>query len=265
MDWPTATAWKRGADGWFDGEVTSDWGQGRTVFGGLAVTAAVRCMRSVVQGDRRLRSVLVQFVGPIRVGSVQAHVQLLRAGSSLTQVEARVLQDGETRTVVLAGFGAARPTRLGVPSDPPPPIPPPEELQAMPYLEGVTPAFTQHFEFRFHGDVVPFSGADEARVQGFIRLREPAAMDEAGVLGLIDAWPPPILSRARGPVPVSSVTWQVHLLGDPCCHEPGAWWRYEASTTHADEGYEDFAASLWDTGGNLVARARQLVVEFSGA
>jgi acyl-CoA thioesterase len=222
-------------------------------------------MRSLVPDDRRLRSVLVQFVGPIRVGEVQAQVHLLRAGSSLTQVEARVEQGGDPRTVVLAGFGVSRATTLRLPAEPPPPLPPPDELAAMPYLEGVTPAFTQHFQFRFHGNVVPFSGADEPRVQGYIRLREPVAMDAAGVLALIDAWPPPILSRARGPVPVSSVTWQVHLLGDPCCPDPGAWWRYDAQTTHADEGYEDFAASLWDAEGNLVARARQLVVEFSGS
>ncbi len=264
MDWSTATTWTTAPDGRLAGEVTADWAQGRTAFGGLAVTAAVRAMQPRVPAGRRLRSVLAQFVGPIRVGPVEATLELLREGRSLTQLEARVWQGGTVRTVVLAGFGASRSTELRVPAAEPPPLPPPEEGVAIPYLAGLTPEFTQHLDFRFLGEVVPFGGAADAHVQGYIRPRERVALDEASVLMLIDAWPPPILSRASAPVPVSSVTWQVHFTADPCCLGPGAWFRYEARTTHADEGYEDFDASLWDAEGRLVARSRQQVVEFSG-
>jgi len=264
MDWTEATTWRRQEDGHFVGEVTEDWGQGRAAFGGLVVTAAVRAMQPMVGAERRLRSVLVQFVGPVEVGPVEARVQLLREGGTLTQIETRVTQGGSVRTVVLAGFGAARATTLQVPAEPPPPMPPPEEAVELPYVPGVTPAFVQHVEMRFAGDAVPFSGAADPHVLGYIRPREAVELDRADVLALIDAWPPPILSRCTAPVPVSSVTWQVNLTADPCCLGPGAWWRYESRTTHCDEGYEDFEASLWDAEGSLVARARQQVVEFSG-
>ncbi len=258
-------SWAAGPDGRHRGEITASWCQGRTAFGGLPVTAALRAMRAAVDPDRRLRSFLVSFVGPVARGPAAVELTVLRQGGSMTQVRGDVVQEGRVATTVMAAFGTTRPTRLRVDPPPPPRAEPPDGLPELPYVEGVTPAFTRHFDYRWLGDGLPFSGAPEARVRGYVRPRDGRETDEAAVAALIDAWPPPVWARAGRPFPASSVTWMVNLTGvDPRESPAGAWWLYDSETTQADGGYDDYGGSLWDADGRLVATTRQLVAEFSG-
>ena len=83
-------------------ECPESWAQGRTIFGGLVAAGALRAMREYT--DRRPRSLLISFVGPVSPGLSEIEVTKLRSGRSMTQLEARVSQDG-VRTVVIGAFG----------------------------------------------------------------------------------------------------------------------------------------------------------------
>lgn len=258
MRFDEATTWPV-RDSVARGQIPEGWGQGRSVYGGLVATAAVRAL--AVGVDRPLRSVLVDFVGPARVGPVEATLSTLRTGRSVTHTEARVHQEGRLCAVVIACFGSARPTR--VPLAPPtmPEVAPPDEHGEMPYVEGLMPAFTQHFRFRWTCTTVPFTGGDLGHVQGWIQPRAGGSVDAAGLLGMMDAWPPPVWSLAVRPAPGSTLTWHADVLRS---ERPSTWWLYDAVTTFSAEGYADVVARLWDEHGALVARGRQAFAEFSG-
>ncbi len=258
-----ASDWQAGPDG---GQLDPSWAQGRAGFGGLLVTGALRAAAHQVAPDRPLRSALVDFVGPVQPGAVGVHVEVLRAGGSLTRVEVRLSQGDAVRAVVLASFGAPRPTQMAQAGPRAPEMAAPDGLASLPFVPGITPTFTQHFEYRWTVDSLPFTGSDRGHVQGWIRPRDTAPVDLLTLPALLDAWPPPVWSRASRPFPGSSVTWQINLLGGAPAGgwARDAWWRYDAETIMAADGYTDFAAHLWDADGQLIATSRQLFAEFSG-
>ncbi|MEX2320189.1 MAG: acyl-CoA thioesterase domain-containing protein, partial [Saccharospirillum sp.] len=89
--------------------VPDSWGQGRTVYGGLSAGLAYQVMRASVSADRVLRSLSVSFVGPVATDApLGFQVEVLREGKNVTQVEARVVQDGQVGVAMLASFGQAR-------------------------------------------------------------------------------------------------------------------------------------------------------------
>lgn len=248
----------------FEGEVPRHWCQGRTVFGGLLATAAVRAMTTRVRPERRLRTVVVAFVGPVSAGRSRIEVSTLRDGSSMSFTSARLIQAGRVRTLVTAGFGQGRAHGLEIAPLGRPEAPPPDELAPMPYVPGLTPTFTQHFDLRWTAQVAPFTGADKPHVQGWVRPRDEGHLDAAGLLSLMDAWPPVVLTRATGAIPVSTVNWQVNFLSPigPEGVAPDGWWFFDARCPAARDGYSDEHARLWGPDGRLVATSRQLVADF---
>ncbi|MCB9744648.1 MAG: thioesterase family protein [Alphaproteobacteria bacterium] len=247
------------------GVVTEDQGQGRAAFGGLVTAVALRAMGRHAGEGRVPRSVMTSFVGPLGPGPARADVEVLRQGRSLSHLRARVSQEGQTCAEVLAAFGATRPSLLQRPGPPPPPAPPPESLPAMPYLEGVTPAFTQHWDIRWASPDLPFSGGTAAYILGWVRCRDGGPVDAAVLVAMMDAWPAPVWTTIDRPMPGSSATWQANLVRDlpPGGADPEAFWLYEARTVVTEGGYSDFEARLWDAEGRLAASSRQLFAEFS--
>ena len=262
--WSDQLAWSVDGEGHATGALHASWGQGRALFGGLVAAGLLRQLEGLVGPERRLRSLLVSFVGPVAPGQIEADSELLRAGRAMSQAQARLRQGGQVCCVVQGAFGADRPTAFQVEAPRMPSVPAPESLPALPFIDGVTPSFTRHFDYRWTHQGFPFTGAAEAWVQGWVRFAEPVQPDAASLLGLLDAWPAPFLSITDRPLPASSVTWQVQLLADPAAMAaPGDWFLYDARTSASGAGYSDFTASLWHRGGTLVAQSRQLVAEFS--
>lgn len=265
---PQAIAWDKTDEGHFQGQITPEWAQGRAAFGGLLTSAAIKAMEATCQHpERRVRSALTSFIAPVGPGAVQLQLQVLREGRSVSHMEARIQQGDKLCAVILAGLGASRSTRVRIPPPPRPEAPGPEGLSAMPFLPGLTPNFTQHFEYRWTGKGLPFSGHEEAHVQGWIRPRGEGAVDNAIMPSLMDAWPPPVWSIAESPVPGSTLTWQANMMADIndkgwTCED---WWFHEARSHVSDEGYSDMVSRLWSPDGKLAATSRQLFADFSGA
>lgn len=242
--------------------VPGDWLQGRTAFGGLSAALANRAMRSVLPQDWPLRELQVTFVGPVAEGPVELSASLLRAGRSAAQAEGRILSRGQVATVVLGTYGLSRPSTLAWPSPVAPTADDPERGRPLPWIPGVTPVFTQHVEMRWVEGGPPFSGAAAPKFRVLLRHREPGPVSEAHLIALADAVPPPGISVLKKPVPSSSLTWTLEMLGHDYDATPGRWWRMEAEVTAGGEGYLHQTATLVDPDGRPVALNRQLVVVY---
>lgn len=245
------------------GTVTPDWAQGRAAFGGLLGAMAARGLSEVIAADRPIRSLILDFMAPVAPGTVDVEVRPHRAGRAISHGEVRFSQRGELVAVAVAAFGASRPSSLTVPSPPIAPAEPPELLPSFPYVEGVFPAFTQHFDLRWVGGRFPYAGQTDASIGGWVRLHDVLPFDAALVLALLDAWPAPVLPLMHAPAPSSTVTWMVDFLVDPASVPAGAWCRFEGRTEAAGDGYASVEGRLWAQDGRLLAVSRQTVVEFS--
>lgn len=253
-------------DGCFSFLPAEDWMQGRTLFGGVIAGAMTRAILTQVEDPARsLRSMTVSFVAPVRGEEVRIQTRVLRSGKHMTQVEAHAIQGEQVCSVVQGVFGASHAKSLSVPEPVMPEAAPFSEVNSIPYIEGLMPTFSQHMDHRWTVDSFPYSGAEQAHCQGWVKYRENHSVELPEIVGLLDGWPPPILSRSQGFVPGSSVTWMINFFLDsneiPSSSEN--FWFYDGHCSAAHGGYADTSASFWTQDGKLVARSRQLVVEFS--
>lgn len=245
-------------------DIPAGWTQGRANYGGLVGALLYARIATLIEDQRWLRSATVSFVGPVATGAATVTAEMLRHGKSVTQAEARIVQNGEVVAVMLASFGAARESALQVSAPPAPVFKSPDDCQALPYIPGVTPEFTQHIDFRWGHGGFPFSASDLPELGGWMRLKEARGdIDFIDLFMLVDAWPPALLPMVKGVAPGSSMTWTLEPLLLPAGKTANSWWQYQAITEYAQDGYGNCAARIWDDEGRLVAISRQTVVVFA--
>ena len=241
------------------------WGQGRALFGGVLAAAATRGMTETV-GDpaRRLRCLTVHFCEPAAPGEAELHVEIPRAGRYVSHLRAEVRQAGRVTTFASATFGLDRDAVMSHLDAPGHGLGGPEDALEVPMGGLGFPEFTQHIQYRFAGQSLPYGGGELAEVHLWMRLAEPRALDLPALVALLDAGPPALLSRATGPIPMSSMDLRVQLNGALPEDELGVG-RYVLLTSRcrwAGSGYADQDSALWSEGGTLLARCQQALAFF---
>jgi acyl-CoA thioesterase len=248
-------------DGRYQCRFTAPWYQGRGAYGGVVGGVLLRAMEhQLADPGRPVRTLHVHFCAPATEGEAEVRVRLERVGKLVAYATARVENAGGVVAVASATFGAARagaPEYLDLKR---PVVPPPREVEPVP--EGVPmPTFCQFFEYRFCVGAVPYSGAEVAELGGWIRPRVGQVLDAALCVGLMDAYPPSVLTRVEGVRPVASVDFTIdflHALPRPGLGE-GAHYLRTGRSRVAAEGFSDEHQELWTEDGVLLAQCRQLV------
>ena len=240
-------------------EVTPDWLQGRTVFGGLQAALALRAMRTRV-ADVPLRTLQGTFLAPVPGGAMAATARVLRTGKSATHVEARLVDGDATLALLVGVFGAARASTVSVvPKMPPVESPRPLDFG---YIPGVMPAFTQHFKVRFLRGAVPYTGATQTDNVLEVSLRDSGPVTEGHVLAMADFIPPIALSHLKAPAPGSTLTWMIELLAERFDGLSLERWRVDATLAAARDGYTSQSVMVWGPNGEPLATSRQSMVVF---
>jgi acyl-CoA thioesterase len=252
--------------GW-TAEVTEDWTQGRTIFGGLQAALAVRAMRSLVPQAVPLRVLQTSFIAPVPAGTLSIEAKVLRSGKSVTHVEARIFEQGQTACLAVGIFGDSRQSAIEV-RPPKPQTPPVQSATRMPYIEGATPPFTRQVTMRWTRGVTLFKGATEPNTQIYVGFRDepyagPGALGEAQIIGYADISPSPGLSLLSQPAMSSSLTWTLELLTDDCGPARDGLWLMDTEVHSGRDGYLNQSATLWSPDWKPVALSRQSVVVFA--
>lgn len=242
--------------------LTPDWLQGRTAYGGWQAALAVLAMRQLLGPEIPLRSLQSNFVAPIGVGKVTAKAALLRRGKSATQLEARILVDGQTAFIAVGIFGAPRGSQLSLAPMAPPSDRPLEDVPPRPYVDGVMPVFLQHFDTRWAKGAYPFSGAASSAAQIYARLRDETLATEAHLVMIGDVIPPSAIALFKTPIMLSSMNWTLELVTPLDAEARAGWLRFDSELTAAGNGYGWENTSIWSSKGELVALSRQCVALF---
>lgn len=240
--------------------IGDDWLQGRSLFGGVQAVAALLAMRTRVAATLPLRTLQMTFIAPVAAGEVRARAQLLRTGKSASHVEAHLL-DGEQRLAIAIGvFGEARDSRVA--HRPRRPEVVAEHETRMPWIAGVTPAFTRHFDARWRRGGLPFTGSTSRQSVVDIDMIDDGAAGEAHLLALADFIPPVALSLLDAPTAGSSLTWMLEMTGAVDAAAPLQGWRIDSEMVAAQDGYTSQSTRLWAPDGQLAALSRQSMVVF---
>lgn len=242
-----------------------DWMQGRTVYGGLAAAMCLRSMRSHVPAERKVRSLLFSFVGPVDSKDFTIQTQALRSGKSVTTVESKLIQDGCVCCSAVGSFGADRDSKIGIAPAGLVEMPEPSESLEVPYIEGLTPAFTRHFNYRWAMGELPFSGNGGKEIGGWISFREKTdCLTEEWLVALADGWPTPVLSSVQEPAAASTMTWALEFIhsGRSTCSE-NDWWAYHCVIDSAEKGYACERSTIWDPEGKAAVFSQQMITVFA--
>jgi acyl-CoA thioesterase len=240
------------------------WSQGRATFGGLVTGLLFDRMERMVAENRPVRSMHVSFVGPVEPDIPAVFDALvLREGRSVSQVEGRIVQNGEPRLVCLAGFAGDRESVVKIDGAAAPEAKPVDQCQGLPFIEGLTPGFIRYIEMRWAYGSMPFTGGSGREMGGWMRFREvPEVLTDAHILALVDAWPAPVLQHFKTAVPASSLTWTLDIIHPRPVLEAGDWLLYKAKIDQAGNGYCHYDAEIWTPQGELLAISRQTVTVF---
>lgn len=244
--------------------IPEQWGQGRATFGGLVVATLLSKIKPDVIKNRDIRSILVSFVAPVAPGELNVAVEVLREGKAAMQLQIIGSQNNQVCTSVLASFGFDRESSVMIKGDPSPTFKDPEDVQEFPFIRGLTPDFTQFFDYRYTLGGLPFMGKGQLEMGGWIKLREvkQEPISVAAILVLLDAWPPAVFSMFKKPVSGSSLTWAVSFVNIPADCGPNDWWQYQASIVSSANGYSHIDSKIWDKNKNLTVISRQTVSVF---
>ncbi|CAN5447469.1 thioesterase family protein [soil metagenome] len=251
-----------------DFHVPDDWLQGRTSFGGLISAMAAQAMRDVAgaawPAEVTLRALQTSFVAPVGAGAVSVVVKVLREGKSVRQVQADVVQAGQTAAVMLGVYAADRESVLAeIHPARPAAAREAESIAPMPFIEGLMPAFLRHFDRRWADGPLPYSGGQGSAISLHMRPIDPAPISgEMLTVLLADMSPTPPVGTLKKLAPSSSVSWALELrpVG---AQDPQGWWRADTEALVVGGGYVNQSGRLWTPDGSLAALAYQVVTVFA--
>ncbi|HEY0135227.1 MAG TPA: thioesterase family protein [Nannocystis sp.] len=224
-------------------QVPDGWQQGRGAFGGLVLATLLRAIeRAEPDRVRTVRSLTGDLCGPVLPGPAALTVEVLRRGNNLSNIDARLVQDGQVQARASAVLSAPRAHATLRRPPVAPEAPAWRDLPDLGLGPPVGPAFAPHFEYR---SAIDFTTADGSETLGWLRLRRPpATLDAAAVVAMLDAWWPAIFSG--GPRPMATVSFTAELLGDPAELAPDVPLLYRGRVIALHEGFCVEFRELWD-------------------
>lgn len=255
------------SDGSWSWTTHESWLQGRTVFGGLTVAAVAKALTADVLSEvpedneaPQLRTIQYVFPAPLLPGAAQIETSVDRRGKSATFASAAVVQEGNIIGRANAVFGVGRESKIVKRPSVSPLDVDFEASTKIPYLEGVTPVFTNQFDLHWAVKEFPFTGSQEGIVGGYCRHNTNASGPEA-VLALLDAWPPSVLPIMNAPAAASSVALTMHIVADDTEFGPEDLFEFCYETRSASNGYATEIGELV-LRGEVIAWVEQLVAVF---
>jgi acyl-CoA thioesterase len=251
----------------FAGTFSDRWFIDRALHGGHVIAAMVRAVEAAVEDPARpIRSLTNHYLLPAKAGSFHIDVTIERSGRTLTNVSARLVQQGQTVALALAAHGGPWESydwdHTAMPQVPAP--------QDCPDLWEGTGGFTNlHKNWQYKLAMGPAMGSgkitDRARTEsvsgGWVRLAEPRPVDSAVAAALTDTWVPMPFTYIdeSHPIMFPTIELTVHFLDplplagdtgiDPCL----VWHRIDTSRS----GFVVQDTEVWTRSGRLIARGRQ--------
>ncbi len=241
------------------------WTQGRTIYGGVSAALIYKAIRESIPSENQMRSFNTAFIGPLEANKeFTIRVEILRQGKNVTQAMGRIIQNGNTAVLSQASFGVNRQSKIRVHNNLEHGLEGPIKANFLPAIPKVTPKFISQFELAKTDGGWPFTGNKNSHTFGRMRFKvAPKAFTEAHLVSLIDVWPPTVLQQLKWPAAASTVNWNLEFIHPHQQFNPTDWFVYKAKTRHAQDGYANTEAEVWDSSGALVALSRQTVAVFA--
>ena len=244
------------SEGQFQVAPQEDWGQGRTLYGGITLALAAHAARLAFPGLPPLRGAQAAFTGPA-AGMLTIKPARIAAGKSSAFIGVDI--EGENGMALRATFcyGVARQSAFAHNDPAPPQAAAPDDCPAF-FRGDFVPRFTSQFDGRLAGKAGLISGSDNPDLLTWVRHRDTQVADsDAGLIALADALPPAVMLMFSEPSPISTATWSMEFLTDSYANR--GWHLLRTLAEHVGDGYSSQHMNVWDEAGRPLMVGRQLV------
>lgn len=255
-----ATALEALGDNHFAGRITRDFWIAIGPNGGYLAAIALRgAMLALADAQRAPRSMHVRYLAPPREGDFELRTVLVRAGRSMTTLDASMHQAG--RMFLTASFCFSAPFSGPTFQDGTPPA-------ALPLAAAVPLGRSIPMNDRFDARVAIGAASRagmRAETGGYLRLADGRPLDMIALAAFWDSWPPALFFRKlqpewqggmptveasvyfRRPVPFDGFRPSDHVLV-----------RMRSAMAH--DGFVEEDGEIWSLEGQLLVQSRQLAL-----
>lgn len=256
------TALERTDDGVWTGAISPDWSIVRGANGGHIAAILLRGMRFAVDDAvREPRSLTVHFARVPSNESFEVRASVERAGRTMSNVSARMEQNGKLIALAIAAFSTPW-IGPGFADLSMPEVAPPDRLDAV--VDRPDFPFGQQFDYVQaigHPDV----RSERAELGVWMRLREPQVLDHIVATQLMDSFAPAVFSKlgqggGGAGVPTIEMTYHFRQSLPLAEARPDDWHLGVFRSTYAKDGFMEEDGWLWTRDGTLVAQSRQLAL-----
>ncbi len=251
------TSVERVDEGLWEARIEPIWTIGDAVHGGCAQCVVVRAAVAE-SGHRHPVATSAHFLAPTTVGPARIAVERLREGRTASTLRAVLRQDGVQKIVAHITVATLDDQTPIVYQVTPPVLPSPAECIPRPgrLPDGSEVRFLESIDVRIDPRCVdgPHEGpAGVPEVRGWIRARDDTPPDAALLVFCVDAMPPSVLAIGGGGwSPTVQLSTYVRALPAP------GWLAVVVRASAVAGGWFDEESEVWDSGGRLVAQARQV-------
>ncbi|MBN8807147.1 MAG: thioesterase family protein [Sphingomonas sp.] len=244
-------------DGGWRGAIPDSWLQGRTSYGGLSAALALHAAQLSDTDLPPLRSALVAFIGPLS-GTVTIRASRLRRGRNAAFVQADVESGAGLGLRATFVFMNAVESKVDHQVGRAPDFAPPQPGDTT-FKGNSAVMFAQNFELLDRRDAT----VGPAEWLRWVRLNDRDGIDPmVELIAVADCLPPAALKLVGGPAPVSSMTWQLNILGPQPTTTDG-WWLLRADSAYARGGNSSQEMRIWNAAGEPIAEQMQSVAIFA--
>lgn len=253
--------------GRFAARIDPGWWIERGPNGGYVAALVLRAMTTALDDPSRpARSLTVHYLRPPHEGDAQVEVTIERSGRTLSNLTARLEQDGRLLAMAMGAFAEPRPG-IEFADAPMPDVPAPGGLAPLPGPP-VTIRIRDRYDSRFAVGSPPFAESPDAISGGWIRLAPAESADEVVdqhvLAAFTDAWIPPVFSKVTAPLGVPTIDLTIHFRNPGHAVAAGEFCLTRFRTRVAAEGYIEEDGEIWGPDGVLLAQSRQLAAILTG-
>jgi acyl-CoA thioesterase len=236
--------------------VPGSWRSWSGPLGGLLNAIAVGAAADLVPDNTTPQATHTQFVRAFSDAPITIAASVERSGRSAQFVSVRGVQDTETVFTTSVVFGR-RTSRLTTQRITAPAVRSPHQCPEIEFPADLVP-FARRFEFRQASGAYPMSGAAEAELGAWLRLRDGTPVDTVAAVLMLDAMPPGLYPALTAPAVIASAELAVHLHADLAAHPVDDYVLAVARNVSSHDGWCVDEADLWARDGALLAQSRQL-------
>ncbi len=244
-------------------DAPEDWGQGRTLYGGMTAALAYEAVKRAHGDLAPLRSAQFSFIGPA-TGRLRFASTLLRRGRSSTIIAADGFNEEGPAVRALFVFAAARESRIAHSFIARPEVAAAEACPPFRKEGAAAPrGFWNNFETRLAaGHRLLDAAAARAEFAVWTRFLDAGGADPTtALLAIADCLPPAAMVLFPSLAPISTMTWSVDIAHAPASAD--GWRLLWSASEQAGEGYSLQNMAMWSQTGELIALGRQAVAIFA--